>query len=435
MNTLDELRSGKLAGAKRLDLQCGLTELPSEVFDLADSLEVLNLTGNALRDLPDDLTRLKKLRILFCSSNRFTHLPPVLGHCEALSMVGFKSNQIAEVAADALSPNLRWLILTDNQIRKMPSTLGRCAGMQKLMLAGNRLTELPEEMAACTRLELLRLAANDLPGLPDWLLKMPRLAWLAFAGNPCSPSDQIPIPKVPDAIWDDLRIEEKLGEGASGEIYRATWNGEPVAVKLFKGAVASDGLPRYEMDASLAIGTHPHLIPVRARLKGHPEGIAGLVMSLIPPTYTSLAGPPSFETCTRDVYPVGSALTPKTSVRLALGIASAARHLHELGFSHGDLYAHNILLNDEGHGLLGDLGAASFYGVTRAPDPQALHRIEVRAFGFLLEELITQTSWAEADLDFRPALAGLQSDCEHPEVKNRPDFREVQDRLGQLYQP
>ena len=48
MNTLDELRSGKLAGAKRLDLQCGLTELPSEIFDLADSLEVLNLTGNAL---------------------------------------------------------------------------------------------------------------------------------------------------------------------------------------------------------------------------------------------------------------------------------------------------------------------------------------------------------------------------------------------------
>lgn len=435
MNTLDELRSGKLAGAKRLDLQCGLTELPSEVFDLADSLEVLNLTGNALRDLPDDLTRLKKLRILFCSSNRFTHLPPVLGHCEALSMVGFKSNQIEEVAAAALSPKLRWLILTDNQIRKMPSTLGRCAGMQKLMLAGNRLTELPEEMAACTRLELLRLAANDLPCLPDWLLGLPRLAWLAFAGNPCSPSDQIPIPQIPDAVWDELRVEEKLGEGASGEIYRAIWKGESVAVKLFKGAVASDGLPRYEMDASLAIGTHPHLIPVRARLKGHPEGIAGLVMSYIPPTYTSLAGPPSFETCTRDVYPVGSALTPLTSVRVALGIASAARHLHELGFSHGDLYAHNILRNDEGHCLLGDLGAASFYGGTRAPDPQALHRIEVRAFGFLLEELISCTNWGEADRDLRAILAGIQSDCEQPEVKDRPDFLEVQDRLRQLYQP
>ena len=435
MNTLDELRSGKLAGAKRLDLQCGLTELPREVFDLADSLEVLNLTGNALRDLPDDLTRLKKLRILFCSSNRFTHLPPVLGHCEALSMVGFKSNQIAEVAADALSPNLRWLILTDNQIREMPPTLGRCAGMQKLMLAGNRLTELPEEMAACTRLELLRLAANDLPGLPDWLLKMPRLAWLAFAGNPCSPSDQIPIPQIPDAIWDELRIEEKLGEGASGEIYRANWKGESVAVKLFKGAVASDGLPRYEMDASLAIGTHPHLIPVRARLKGHPEGIAGLVMSLIPPTYTSLAGPPSFETCTRDIYPSGPALTARTSVRLALGIASAANHLHELGFSHGDLYAHNILWNDEGHGLLGDLGAASFYSGTQAPDPQALHRIEVRAYGFLLEELISYTSWGEANQDLRATLAGLQFDCEQPEVKNRPDFREVQDRLQKHYQP
>ncbi|PXB90936.1 protein kinase, partial [Pseudomonas aeruginosa] len=47
MHTLQQLRSGELAGATRLDLSCGLREFPREIFELADSLEVLNLSGNA----------------------------------------------------------------------------------------------------------------------------------------------------------------------------------------------------------------------------------------------------------------------------------------------------------------------------------------------------------------------------------------------------
>jgi len=79
MENLDALRSGRLHGAVRLDLSCGLTEFPSEIFDLADTLEVLNLSGNALTSLPHDLPRLRKLRVLFCSDNPFTVLPEVLG--------------------------------------------------------------------------------------------------------------------------------------------------------------------------------------------------------------------------------------------------------------------------------------------------------------------------------------------------------------------
>ena len=69
---LEQLKSGLLAGIQRLDLSCGLTEFPREIFDLADSLEILNLSGNALTSLPDDLSRLHKLRIIFCSDNLFT---------------------------------------------------------------------------------------------------------------------------------------------------------------------------------------------------------------------------------------------------------------------------------------------------------------------------------------------------------------------------
>ncbi len=75
LNTLEDLRAGKLAGSRRLKLACGLTEFPREIFALAETLEILDLSGNALSSLPDDLPRLGKLRILFCSNNPFTELP------------------------------------------------------------------------------------------------------------------------------------------------------------------------------------------------------------------------------------------------------------------------------------------------------------------------------------------------------------------------
>lgn len=172
MHTLAQLKAGQLAGITRLDLSCGLTEFPREIFELADSLEILNLSGNALSSLPDDLHRLPHLRVLFCSDNAFTTLPECLGQCAKLSMIGFKANQISLVPAAALPPLLRWLILTDNQISQLPDELGARPLLQKLMLAGNHLAQLPQSLANCHNLELLRIASNRFTQLPQWLLAL-----------------------------------------------------------------------------------------------------------------------------------------------------------------------------------------------------------------------------------------------------------------------
>ena len=104
MDTLAQLRAGRLAGAQRLALPCGLTKFPREIFSLADSLELLDLSGNALDSLPDDFGRLHKLRVLFCSNNRFTTLPESIGQCSQLDIVGFKANRIRTVSSNALPP-------------------------------------------------------------------------------------------------------------------------------------------------------------------------------------------------------------------------------------------------------------------------------------------------------------------------------------------
>ncbi len=438
MDTLALLRAGRLAGATRLDLPAGLTEFPREIFDLADSLEVLNLSGNALDALPDDLYRLHRLRVLFCSDNAFTELPASLGRCAALEMVGFKSNRIRVVPASSLPPALRWLILTDNAIEQLPDEIGDCLRLQKLMLAGNLLRALPDSMATCRNLELVRLSANALEALPDWLLALPRLSWLALAGNPLGEAAEqaanvaLAVPRID---WRALALGEKLGEGASGVIYQGTQapGAQPVAVKLFKGAVTSDGWPRSEMAACIAAGAHPKLIPVRGRIADHPEGVDGLVMALIDPGFRTLAGPPSLATCTRDVYAADARWSRRTALRIATDIASAMVHLHARGIAHDDLYAHNILWHPEDGALLGDFGAAALLGGLGPEQARAVERLEVRAFGCLLEELAAHCE--EAPGASGDAWQKLIDECVQPAVASRPAFGEIVERLAALQAP
>lgn len=356
MNLAAQISAAKLAGNNRIDLSFDLKEFPVEIFDLADTLEILDLSGNQLSSLPDDLWRLKKLRILFCSDNNFTHLPEVLGQCPLLSMVGFRANKIRNVSAVSLNKSLRWLVLTDNQISELPAELGRCAELQKLMLSGNQLRALPEELSQCCKLELLRIAANRFSTLPEWLLNLPRLSWLAFAGNPYGePFERIAQQKNPmlDIHWPQLKLLHKLGEGTSGVIHQAILKITPesettVAVKLFKGSMSSDGLPHNEMAACMSAGTHPNLISIFGKISGHPTDKMGLVMSLVDPSFHILADPPSLASCTRDTYAANSQFTLTSILRIAHGIASAAQQLHACGIMHGDVYAHNTLLNAEG---------------------------------------------------------------------------------------
>ena len=426
MHTLEQLRSGELAGIRRLDLAADLTEIPREIFDLAESLEILNLSGNQLSRLPDDLPRLKKLKVIFCSDNPFRELPEVLGECPQLEMVGFKACRIERVAEAALPPRLRWLILTDNRIAHLPGALGKRPRLQKLMLSGNQLSTLPDSLAEASNLELLRLAANRLEALPDWLGELPRLSWLAFSGNPCSPFPANPTTQVYSP--GDMQLGELLGQGASGLIHAGLLpDGSAVAAKLFKGQVTSDGLPESEMAACLAAGQHPNLIAVKGVLHTERSPLPALVMDRLPPRYRTLAGPPSLESCTRDCYPSGWTLSTEQALRIARGVAAAVAHLHARGILHGDLYGHNLLVDEDAHTLLSDFGGATFI----SPDShlgQRLMRLESRAFGCLLEELLDHCA-ADDQPRAQEEVRQLQARCLDSRVGARPDFAELQATL------
>lgn len=407
LQTLQQLNNGELSGVKRLQLAENLSEFPEAIYTLADSLEILDLSNNALSSLPDDLARLTNLRILFCSNNQFTHLPEGLGACPKLEMIGFKSNQIRTVSGASLPRITRWLILTDNQIETLPEEIGLLPRLQKLALAGNQLRDIPESIKHCQNLELIRLSANKLSSFPDALLSLPKLAWLAFSGNPFC-SDRHYHPEFKTVAAEDLILHQVLGQGASGVISKATWQRNPygfpdsIAVKVFKGEVTSDGYPEDELDACLSIGVHDNIVKPLAQIDQ--ADCSALLMELIPEHYQNLGQPPSLASCTRDTFTQGQAFSIQQIHYIVAQMDAVLQHFIDKEISHGDLYAHNVLINPDGHILFGDFGAASKYANLSAEQQQGIQQIERRAMTFFIDDMLSLCVASDKHSDLYEAL-------------------------------
>ena len=392
MHTLSQLKSGELTGIKRLTLSDILTAFPLEILSLASSLEILDLSNNQLTTLPAEIAQLTKLKILFASNNQFVTLPEVLGQCPNLEMVGFKSNQINQVPENSLPVKLRWLILTDNRLEVLPDSLGERPRLQKLALAGNCLTELPQTMSQCHNLELVRISANRLTACPEQLFGLPKLAWFAFSGNPFSQTS-VSIDSVPQLASSSYTLQNVLGQGASGVISKAVWNEQQtqfpdeIAVKVFKGEVTSDGYPEDELQACLKVGNHPSLVQSLAQVKE--DGYLALIMNLIPAHYANLGLPPCFNSCTRDTFPTDFSLSITQIDKIVTQMEDVFVHLHDNQVCHGDLYAHNTLLDVDANIIFGDFGAATMYHMLTDTQQAQVKQIEHRALLHFIDDLLS----------------------------------------------
>lgn len=251
-----------LTGLKALDLGAnGLEQLPTGLFPRLSGLEVLNLAGNRLAELPEDVGSLRGLRRLGLKGNRLVSLPAGIGGLESLTE----------------------LYLTDNLLEELPPEVGRLSRLVKLQASFNALRGLPEELTRLGRLELLRVACCRIEGLPPGLAQMPGLCWVSLAGNPVAGKAEAASarrrPSPPSVPFSALTLHHKLGDGASGEVYAASWGapGAPrVAVKLFKGDISPDGRAADEESVACALAD-----PCLTRVLGRVEQPHALVLALV----------------------------------------------------------------------------------------------------------------------------------------------------------
>lgn len=405
-----------------------LDSFPPEVLELAEDIEILDLSHGHLKSLPNDFGRLHKLRVLFMSHNDFTELPPVLATCPELQTIGAASCKISTITE--LPQNLEALILTNNHLSELPASLGELIHLRKLTLTGNRLSALPHELLNCTDLELIRLAANTFTAPPEWLFDLPNLAWYADASNPYSP----PARHIPPTIdWSEVILGIKLGESSKNTVHAAALrsSNQEVAVKVFGNQISADGHSADEIKAHLHIPAHPALIRTIAQVHSAPDNKKRLVMARIADDYVSLGNPPTLQTVTRDTYDPTVTFTFLFILQVLRDIASALQHLHRAGLMHGDVYAHNILVNEQGRAILADLGAASFYESSHS-SPREL--IEVKAFGRLMDELLARYQpTSQDDTSACTLLEALCAKCLLSIPTDRPTFSEISTVLDAIH--
>lgn len=149
------------------------------------------------------------------------------------------------------------------------------------------------------------------------------------------------------------RIEEELGRGGAGVVYRAwdTTLERPVALKLLTATWNEPHLRRFAREASaLAALHHEHI--VRLHQVEEERGVHYLVLDLI-------AGESLQARLDRE-----GPLSPFTAAALLRDVADAVACAHETGVLHRDIKPGNVLVEPDGRALLTD------FGLTRSVDGQ-----------------------------------------------------------------
>ena len=175
------------------------------------------------------------------------------------------------------------------------------------------------------------------------------LAWFSLAGNPACQSAPPIRPDIIPLTMSQVQLETPLGDGASGDVFAANFQGRDVAVKVFKSESSPDGHARDEIAATCYVD-HPNLIKVIGIID-HPHA---LVMERV--IGTPLALKPNFQSLLRCRWTPEQKFTMQLVLNVAQSVASALSYLHSQHICHGDVYAHNVLADAEGHSILCDYG-------------------------------------------------------------------------------
>ncbi|MCJ1399608.1 hypothetical protein MMC11_002810 [Xylographa trunciseda] len=175
-----------------------------------ENLEILDIHENAVSSLPKNFGRLKKLKVLDISGNKFTLLPieelvQILPLIEIVASrnrldgtllpsfpVNFTNLQTLNVSHNAIvsvadhevkMPSLLSVDLSSNRISRLPEATA-WPKLETLIANENQIKALPQDFASLKDLKAVDLSSNSLTKIDDTLASMDRLVTLRLTNNP-----------------------------------------------------------------------------------------------------------------------------------------------------------------------------------------------------------------------------------------------------------
>jgi hypothetical protein len=163
---------------------CGLTSMPDQIGKLR-KLRVLDLSVNQIRRLPGQIGECGELSRLDLSSNYIDSLPVQIGKLENLIELNLAGNRRLKAIPEQIDrlKNLTILNLTNNSISKLPVQIGELQKLTVLYLGENQLDSLPVQIGQLKNLKELYLNNNDLSSLPDEIGNLQNLEVLDISYN------------------------------------------------------------------------------------------------------------------------------------------------------------------------------------------------------------------------------------------------------------
>jgi serine/threonine-protein kinase len=185
-------------------------------------------------------------------------------------------------------------------------------------------------------------------------------------------------------VLGDYRLQELIGEGAMGLVYRAVHEtlGHPVALKVLRPELSDDTVfrRRFTREAKIASAVeHENLVPIveSGETRGRAYLAAGYVEGLTLEERLLVDGP----------LPLDDLL----EVIAGLGAALGALHRH--GLIHRDVKPSNVMLDPNGKALLTDFGLARGPAYTALTRPgQLMGTVEYLAPELIRGEMATKAS-------------------------------------------
>jgi serine/threonine-protein kinase len=160
-------------------------------------------------------------------------------------------------------------------------------------------------------------------------------------------------------MWGHLRVLERIGSGAFGDVYRA-WDtrlDREVALKLLEANPAADdstALSIIEEGRLLARVHHPNVATIYGA--EHIESRIGLWMEFV-------------RGCTlKQLVDEGRVFSAVEAIRIGTDLCEAVAAVHAAGLLHRDIKAQNVMLADSGRPVLMDFGTGRELAETSASD-------------------------------------------------------------------
>lgn len=125
-----------------------------------DKVYRLDLSGQKLKDIPDDIYILKNLNALDLSGNRLKELPDRLGEFTHLQELRASRNKLLQLPTGLCRlVHLKRMDVSRNALIGLPKCIGALTEMVSMDLWDNDLAEFPEEMADMEALRFMDLRA------------------------------------------------------------------------------------------------------------------------------------------------------------------------------------------------------------------------------------------------------------------------------------